>query len=204
MDTFLAIPEEKQQRIIEAGYHCFGKSGYKKTSAQDIATQAGISKGMIFHYFGSKKGMYQFLIQRSFAEILEVFQQQLVFSAEDFFDKVLAIANCKIDCFHKHPSLLPFCTSVYLETDPAVAEETSAILAQGEEIRKTFLLADMDTSKFKDPSYAGLVWKLLMNYGESTAHSGTPLHSEALDALRDDFTRCVHMLKENLYKPEYL
>ena len=40
-EKFLELPEEKQDKIRNAGMEFFGKYGYKKTNTQDIADKAG-------------------------------------------------------------------------------------------------------------------------------------------------------------------
>ncbi|MCY4095256.1 MAG: TetR/AcrR family transcriptional regulator [Gammaproteobacteria bacterium] len=44
--------------ILTAGTHAFSKSGYKGTTVDDIAKLAGVNKRMIYHHFGSKRGLY--------------------------------------------------------------------------------------------------------------------------------------------------
>lgn len=204
MDAFLAIPEEKQRRIIEVGYRCFGRLGYKKASAQDIAEQAGISKGMIFHYFGSKKGMYLYLIQHSYEEIIASFQTDFDPAVTDFFDRILMMTECKIQCLSKHPSLLAFFESLHSETDSEVAEEVHELRRQTENLRADVLLSQQDLNKFKDPSYGELSWKLLIRYGQGYANSISEQGLEPLEVWLEEFQRCVAMMKENLYRPEYL
>jgi AcrR family transcriptional regulator len=58
MEKFFNLSTEKQQKIVDAALASFGANGYKKTSIRDIAAEAGISKAMIFHYFGTKKQLY--------------------------------------------------------------------------------------------------------------------------------------------------
>jgi len=53
---------EKQNLIIDAALKTFAMHGYKKTSISDIASTAGISKAMVFHYFGTKKELYLYLV----------------------------------------------------------------------------------------------------------------------------------------------
>lgn len=43
-----------EQALVRAATNCFAVSGYDATSIQDIATKAGISKGIFYHYFSSK------------------------------------------------------------------------------------------------------------------------------------------------------
>ena len=54
-NKFLELPKEKQLRIINAGMEYFGQYGYKNAKTDDIATKAGISKGLLSYYFKNKK-----------------------------------------------------------------------------------------------------------------------------------------------------
>ena len=59
MEKFLALSQEKQATIRNAALACFARHGYEKTSINDIAVAAGISKASIFQYFGNKQTLYQ-------------------------------------------------------------------------------------------------------------------------------------------------
>ena len=48
-------PEQRREEIFEAALSCFNSNGYYQTSIDEIAAQAGISKGGIYHHFKSKK-----------------------------------------------------------------------------------------------------------------------------------------------------
>ncbi len=56
--------EEKKETIIDAAYECFAKTGYVGTSIDDIASQAGSSKGAIYNYFPSKDDIFLTLMKR--------------------------------------------------------------------------------------------------------------------------------------------
>ena len=56
-----ALPIEKRQRILDAAYQVFSQSSYKGASMSEIASNAGISKALLFHYFINKKELYLFI-----------------------------------------------------------------------------------------------------------------------------------------------
>src|SRR5690625_358370 len=62
LEKFLNLTKEKQNSIIDSALKIFAKHGYRKTSISDIAKSAGISKAMVFHYFGTKKDLYLYLV----------------------------------------------------------------------------------------------------------------------------------------------
>ncbi|MGJ0558406.1 TetR/AcrR family transcriptional regulator [Methylocystis sp.] len=49
---------DREAQIIDVACRVFGESGYAGTSVADIADAAGISKPLIYNYFGSKDGLY--------------------------------------------------------------------------------------------------------------------------------------------------
>lgn len=46
-------------RIRDSALLLFGRDGYDGTSVRDIATEAGVSGGLVIHHFGSKDGLRQ-------------------------------------------------------------------------------------------------------------------------------------------------
>ena len=49
---------EREQQILVAAISEFATRGYARASMVDIARQAGISKPLVYQYFGSKDGLY--------------------------------------------------------------------------------------------------------------------------------------------------
>lgn len=49
---------DREAQILEVATRVFGTSGFAATSVADVAEQAGISKPLIYNYFGSKEGLY--------------------------------------------------------------------------------------------------------------------------------------------------
>lgn len=204
MDKFRALPEEKRKTVIDAAMLMFGRVGYKKASVNDIAVAAGISKGMVFHYFGSKKRMYLYLLKLAFDSFMEGFGECDSGEKTDFFDRVLYTTQIKLSILRKHPALLPFLTSVYLEEDCEVRGEIHGLLGQGETFRAQMALTDIDVRKFKDTVCPELVLKLLVRCGEGYVSNAHTYVEFDVDSVLKEFTDCVHMMRDHFYKEEYL
>lgn len=56
---------DRELQILDAATAEFAAVGYAATSVATIATRVGISKPMIYHYFGSKEWLYTECIERS-------------------------------------------------------------------------------------------------------------------------------------------
>ena len=64
-DKFFELKKEKQDRMINAALKVFSLNGYRHASTDDIVQEAEISKGLLFHYFGSKAGLFAFVYEYS-------------------------------------------------------------------------------------------------------------------------------------------
>lgn len=69
------IREQTRQQILDAAFDLFAREGFSKTSIAAIAQKAGVSKGLIYHYFGSKKEM----LDAIFGQLVEIGDEMLDF-----------------------------------------------------------------------------------------------------------------------------
>lgn len=118
---FEALKEEKQRRIRNAAMREFGRYGYQKTSAEQIAKAAQISKGMLFHYFGSKLGLFEYLVQ--YTEALSRQRTEPVGARVrglDYLEKYRDITRNKLRLALDEPEMTEFMTMLY--TQPVHAE----------------------------------------------------------------------------------
>src|SRR5690349_6850769 len=57
--------DERRAQLLELGLNIFGSSDYESISIDDIAAKAGMSKGLLYHYFASKRGFYVAVIRHA-------------------------------------------------------------------------------------------------------------------------------------------
>jgi len=62
---------EREQQILEVAEEVFAGDGYQATSMDDIAQRVGLSKPMLYEYFGSKEGLLVACVGRARRELLE-------------------------------------------------------------------------------------------------------------------------------------
>lgn len=63
--------ERREQLILDVAGQVFARAGYESAPMDEIADRAGVSKPMLYTYFGSKEGLYLAYIERSGGELLE-------------------------------------------------------------------------------------------------------------------------------------
>ena len=63
---------QTRQELLDAALRVFGQRGYQATRLQDIAEAAGVTRGAIYHHFGSKAELYTALVQEASAQGNEI------------------------------------------------------------------------------------------------------------------------------------
>ncbi len=118
-EKFFDLKSDKQDRMINAALHLFADNGYKHASTDDIVREAGISKGLLFHYFTNKEGLYSFLTDYSVKYLL--FEYDRAIEGEtDFFAFYDKMENAKMGVLRNYPYMYKFIDTCKSETDPDI------------------------------------------------------------------------------------
>ena len=204
MEKFHNLTVEKQSTIINAALDAFGSNGYKKTSVSDIANAAGISKAMVFHYFGTKKDLYFYLLNFCSDLIIGEINNTLDSSITDFFERIKMATDIKVAIIKKHPATLTFLYSVFYEVNEEVKDGIVTMMSRSDLFKNKIIFEGMDYSKFKEGVDAKLVMKMLTWMSEGFVNSSKSFQVKDLDTVANEFFESMDMLKNNLYKEEYL
>lgn len=201
LETFRRLPMEKQNRIIDAALTVFGRNGYKKASIGDIAAAADISKGMVFHYFGSKKALYLYLAELCFRLMMEEIEKGSDRNVTDFFDRIRMTADIKMSVMKKHPAILSFLRNMYYDPDREVEDGLKALTSDVENIGSRMVLDGADVSKFKDGVDPRLLFKFLIWASEGFTGS-LPPDATAGDfgGFISEFYECLDLMKRFFYR----
>ena len=69
--------EDRKQMILNAAMKVFSESGYNGSSVDDIASEAGISKGAIYWHFKNKDDLFKSLLEYWTKEQFTVFKENI-------------------------------------------------------------------------------------------------------------------------------
>lgn len=64
-------PATRRDQILDAAGRLFAEHGYAGVSASEVAREAGITPGLLHHYFGGKRGLFEALVERLGPEAVE-------------------------------------------------------------------------------------------------------------------------------------
>lgn len=146
----LNIDAEKEDRIINAATKVFAENGYKRASTNAIVKEAGISKGILFHYFKSKKDLYLSLYEHLSEMFAEKIYDRLDWEERDIFEIIRQVSVIKFEMFSTYPDLINFLNSVFHEEDVEVKEEVEKIRESLTDSSFTKLFSNIDATKFRE------------------------------------------------------
>ena len=107
-EKFFDLKKEKQDRMINAALKIFALKGYEHASTDDIVREAGISKGLLFHYFISKIGLYAFVYDYSVKYMMLEYSTGISREETDYFELLFQMKNCELQVMRNYPYMLQF------------------------------------------------------------------------------------------------
>ena len=94
--------------MINGALKIFARNGYQKASTDDIVKEAGISKGLLFHYFGSKAGLYIFVYEYSSRYMSMELQRAVSLRERDLFRLLMQMEDAKNVLLRNYPYMQKF------------------------------------------------------------------------------------------------
>lgn len=85
------VVEDRREQIIEAAMRVFAQKGFIRATNKDIAREAGITPGLIYHYFESKEALFKDMVEKysPLQVIHAVSPQMLALPPETFLNFLL-------------------------------------------------------------------------------------------------------------------
>lgn len=68
----------REREILEAADEVFGERGYQGTSMDEVAARAGVSKPLVYQYYGSKDGLFLACLSRLRAQLLDAVSDRVM------------------------------------------------------------------------------------------------------------------------------
>jgi AcrR family transcriptional regulator len=97
--AFRRLDREKQEKIISACIDEFAEEGFETASTNRIAGRAGIAKGSIFKYFGTKEKMFFSVVNYILEKYLSVMKEKLPQMPKGVVERYIAYMIDTVDLF---------------------------------------------------------------------------------------------------------
>ena len=132
-DRSIAL-EDKRKLLLDAAVRVFARAGYHGSRVGDIAEEAGVAHGLLYHYFDSKEQVLQIVFRENFGELLQRFHE-VEATDEPAAEKLAGIAKILLRTWRNDPDLVTVMVrevarSPQLQTQVAEVREVFAIIAR--------------------------------------------------------------------------
>jgi TetR/AcrR family transcriptional regulator len=147
---FFNLDPEKQDRIINAAIKEFAQKGYDNASTNEMVKEAGISKGLLFHYFKNKKQLFFFLFDYCYNLVAEEFYKKVDLDETDFFKRIRQAVQIKMDLQTKYPEILTFIQEAFMQDSPEIKVEFDQKKQELNAVNIGIIYDGIDLTKFRD------------------------------------------------------
>ena len=103
-DRSIAVAD-KRRVILDAAVRVFARDGYHTSRVGDIAEEAGIAHGLLYHYFASKDEVLATIFRENWGELIEAFHR-VEASAEPPDEQLRGIAKLLLRSWRNDPDLV--------------------------------------------------------------------------------------------------
>jgi len=98
-------PEEKRRLILQAAVRVFARKGFHDSRVGDIAEEAGVAHGLLYHYFDSKDELLETIFHDTWAELL-VAMREVEESAAPAREQLHGVAAILLRSWRRDPDLV--------------------------------------------------------------------------------------------------
>ena len=196
---FFDVKKDKQDAIINAALKIFAGNGYRNASTDIIVKEAGISKGLLFHYFDSKQGLYDFIYDYSVKYMSLELTQAVKKSEKDFFAVQRKIALARTRVMRNYPYMPQFLNSIRYENNEealnVIGDRKNAMLDTYVNIYR-----QTDNSRFMDninvSDIINMINWLSEGFEKEMFRKGDP----DIDEMSAEFGRYLELLRSHFYR----
>lgn len=198
-EKFFDLKKEKQDRMINAALKAFAINGYKRASTDEIVKDAGISKGLLFHYFDTKLGLYEFVYDYSVRYIVMEMSAAISPKETDFFELYEQKEMCKIQALKNYPYMQQMINRSMQEDD---AEAVTVIWERRDSYNQKLaeIIAKADISKFSENTDPIKLRKVMDFTIEGLMSERFREQAFDVEKLMEEVVEYLTMLKKLTYK----
>ena len=99
------VQREKRRLILRAAIRVFAEKGYHTCRVQDVAKEAGVAYGLVYHYFSSKEELLETIFRRTWARMLDAVEE-VERSLAPAREQLEQVAHIVLSAWHADPDLV--------------------------------------------------------------------------------------------------
>ena len=142
------IDEQKRERLIRASIEEFTR-GYEAASTNEIVRKAGISKGLLFHYFGSKKNLYMTVFREVVQRTTETLLSRAGELPGDVIERMLRLTLIKLELYREDPKGWHFLADAVSNPPHELKQEIRSVQAELTDFGMKAFLTGLDLAQLR-------------------------------------------------------
>jgi TetR/AcrR family transcriptional regulator, fatty acid metabolism regulator protein len=97
--------EDKRRLILDAAVHVFAQKGYHTSRVGDIAEEAGVAHGLLYHYFRSKDELLETIVRETWRDVLDAVRV-VEETDETARERLAGVAKILLRAWRRDPDLV--------------------------------------------------------------------------------------------------
>lgn len=195
-EKFYALPQEKQDRILNAGFRVFSKNSYKKSPMLEIANEADISKSLLFFYFKNKKELYLFLMKKAEELTMKYLIDSGCYQESDIFEMMYKGLLAKAELMKKYPDMSNFALKAYYEDDEDIKDELQKIIGPYTKLKTNKTLPKLNPEDYKEGLDLELMYQDMFLASEGYVYRMQQEGNIDVDKMLNDYRRIIDFWKK--------
>jgi len=103
--TDRSVTIDKRRVLLEAAVHVFARRGYHAARVGDIAEEAGVAHGLLYHYFSSKEEVLETIFRETWSDLLAAVRD-VEQSGEPAREQIRQVAAILLRSWRRDPDLV--------------------------------------------------------------------------------------------------
>jgi AcrR family transcriptional regulator len=135
----MSEPSPSNERILQVAIELWAQKGYEATSTREIVEAAGVTKPMLYYYFGNKEGLCRAAMRRCATEFYAV-MYEMTSQHREPYDMLVEFVWTHFVFLKEHRNVMLFYMSLYF--GPArrkFADEFNALICEARTYVDEFL-----------------------------------------------------------------
>ena len=167
----MTAPADKRRLILDAAVRVFARQGFNGCRVSDIADEAGVAYGLVYHYFRSKDEVLDTLFLERWNVLLEAIRET---DQQDISprEKLYAIASFIVDSYRHDPDLMKViivevtrAANTFGATHlPEIREAYAGIAEIVRRAQEQGVFTDAVTAEFAAMAYYGAIEQVLTGW----------------------------------------
>jgi TetR/AcrR family transcriptional regulator, fatty acid metabolism regulator protein len=97
--------EDRRRRILDAGVRVFARKGFHTARVGDVAKEAGVAHGLIYHYFNSKDELLETIFRETWSDLVGTVRE-VEESDESAREQLLGVTKILLRSWRRDPDLV--------------------------------------------------------------------------------------------------